>query len=196
MTKAIPMDVPEPFRFGHEKHPYLVKFKKSWEKRFTIARMEVLFETVDLGLFLIALGRQNEAIELLEFVTALVEPSENKNIWSPIGYGIVMLCREYRLSGDIERRTLHLDRIKRCGFVNCENFAYLDGFIDEHEKKIDNAQADSQKWGCQTLSRHSMNLIFLRETTEEGFLHSGRYDVQNLDRLIDKTLTQLAIKLK
>ncbi len=195
--KAPPsITIPERFRSDREEHKYVAKFKKSWEKRFKPTRMDELFEAVDLGIFLVALGRHEEAIDLLSYTTGLVDFSGDQNIWGPTGYGIICLCWQYRIRGEEALRQQQLARIKEHGFINCENDAFLNGFVTEHPEQMQKAASETQKWGCHILSRDLMGLTFLRETVDEGFAHSGKFDANELDGLIAEALDALRTKLK
>lgn len=196
MTKASALKIPDTFSSENEEHKYLNRFKKSWEKRFRTTRMEELFEAVDIGNYLIALNRSNDAIEFLEYITSLVKPTDNQNIWGPVGYAHTLLCYLYRKIEDSARSLEHLNIVKTNSFVNCENFTYLDSFISEHSENISNAKTETQKWGCQILSRHLIGLIFLRETNDRDFPHSGRYNTEEMDSLVDEAFAELRVKLK
>ena len=52
--------------------------------------METLFEEVDLSIYLLAMGRDSEALEVAAFLPAQIAFSGNYNIWAPTGNAITV----------------------------------------------------------------------------------------------------------
>ncbi len=87
-----------------EPHPYLAKIKPGVAKRFSLTRMEPLYEAVDLAWYLVALGREREARSLVDDIAAGAAFNGNYNTWSPAANAIALAARLARLAGDEPRR--------------------------------------------------------------------------------------------
>jgi len=111
MPKNTEAHVPERFRDKHEEHKYLRRFKKTWKRRFKPTRMEPLLEGVDLANYLVALGRKEEARDLLHHLVDDAVFDGNYNIWTPVGCGIILLARLNRIGADPGARTAQLNRL-------------------------------------------------------------------------------------
>lgn len=179
-----------------ERHPLLARQKASLVKKLGLTRMEILFETVDLAWCLVALGREEEADEIVSWIAAGIRFTGNQNLWSPTGSAICLAARIARLSGD---RGGHGARIARL----VEHPAYavvprsaLDDRVAALGRDIDSVATEkSAKWACHKLCRALQGLTYFRETTGSGFYYDGWLDLERLDAEIARALGGLAERL-
>ena len=181
-----------PFDPEAEPHPFVRRFRKSWEKRFRHTRMEPLFEGVDLGNCLVALGRSAAAMELLHALVDPVEFSGNYNVWTPVGCGTTLLARLYRLAGEPDAAAHQMQRLVRQDYRVPVRAGELEELLGKHDAELADARAETQKWGVHGISRHLMSLHYFRETATEGFAHSGTYPVDPLEASIRECYAVLA----
>ena len=189
--KTEPMTVPAQFDGSREQHPYLKKVMTSWARQFKPTKMDMLYEAVNVANYLVALGRSPEAAALLVWLTTPISFSGNYNIWSPVGSGLVLLARLKRLDKDKKTSQAALDRIRK-DIILIVHDGDLEKLLASHPEAIAAAQAETQKWGTQGMSRHLRNLTFYRETADKGFVHFDGYKTAPLDKAIDESYAVLA----
>jgi hypothetical protein len=194
---AIESKLPEALQSVNESHKFLRSYKKTWEKRYKHTRMESIFEGVDLAHYLVALDRTPEAVALLHYLVDNQVFTGNYNIWTPVGYGIILMSRLLRLSGDREGHAAYLQRI-RCSTFRAD---YRDGDLDEclesHRRCLEGVGEMTQRWACHSLSRNLMQLEYFAETASgAGFPHSGLFETTTLEKAVDASYCLLRVRLK
>src|SRR5579863_10207766 len=91
-----PIPFPAVFLADGETHPFVRKFKSSLEKRLSLTRMAELFQEVKLAWLFVALGRTDEAFEVVHFIESNVEFTGNQSVWSPVSNAISLEARLLR----------------------------------------------------------------------------------------------------
>jgi hypothetical protein len=179
-----------------EPHPYLAKIKPGIAKRFSLTRMEPMFETVDFAWYLVALGREREARGLVEGIAAGVTFSGNYNIWSPASGAITLAARLARLAGDERRRSVLVGRLIEHPALATMGRLRFDAWVAGCATKLDEARAESsQKWACHRASRCMQGAGYLRETLGAGFEYDGWTTAAALDVIIDGGIALLRERL-
>lgn len=190
------IELPKKFKSEYETHKYLKKFKKSWEKRFKLTRMKELYESVDLSNYLVALGRETEARDLLKEITSQIEFAGNYNIWSPTGAGVILLSRLLRLEQSNEYLPT-IERIAENDFYNVRRKKeYYESTILNQEKVLEEIETETQKWSCHILSRHLIDLNYQMETAQKRFQDTENFDLALLETYIQEAYKFLEEKLK
>ena len=188
---------PPVFLSDGEQNSFLQKYKRSLAKRWTLTRMEGLFEEVDLAFYVDALGRSDEALQIVAFLTDQVAFSGNYNIWTPVGYGLCLRARLHRLAGDTPAAASALQRLIEHPFhtqlPKAEVLEKIAAFPSELEEGFRDA---STKWAALQLSRTLQAICYYRETGVAGFAHSGWYAVDELESLFVAGKQRLHERLK
>jgi len=180
-----------------EPHPHLAKIKPGVAKRFSLTRMEPLFEAVDFAWYLVALGREREARSLVDDIAAGAVFSGNYNTWSPAANAIALAARLARLAGDEPCRSALVGRLVEHPALATTDKPAFDAWLAGCAKKVDNARAEgSQKWACHQASRGMQGAAYLRETLGAGFYYDAWTTAAALDAIIDGGIALLRERLK
>ena len=184
---------PPAFYSAGEQFPFLAKLKRSLEKRLSLTRMETLFEEVDLAIYLLAQGRDAEALEVAAFLPAHISFAGNHNIWCPTGNAIAVSAFLYRKTGNEAAARTQLERlIEHPSHADREPEFYEDMMTGLIPKSIEQASTDpSTKWACHRYARTIQRSIFWRETNVPGFHHYRFYGNEVVERLRDVGLESL-----
>ncbi|HEU4783040.1 MAG TPA: hypothetical protein VFS83_06865 [Ktedonobacterales bacterium] len=157
--------------------------------------MSDLFDQVAFGVYLLALGREQDADSIF---TPIVEVpfAENYNIWTPVGYGICLRARLLRLNDDAPAWRSLLERIREHpveAFSASDLPARLTALADEldqgyHEKSL--------KWGCYRMAMALAVSCYYRECALAGIAHDAPYDVVTLESRMVGGLSRLRERLE
>lgn len=142
-----------------------------------------MFDAVELALYLEALDRSEEAVDLLEEITGPVEFTGNYNIWTPVGTGLVVLSRLYKLAQDTKGRKQAIARVAEHGIYGGDHQEYFDERLNGHEGILLGASQDTQKWGCAKIAAQLMKLIYLRKAARADFRTRSPMRTRSLIRL-------------
>jgi hypothetical protein len=93
---------------GPEPNEIVAKAKRALATTFLPTRMQSLFGLVELGWYLAALGRTEEACALVDEVTDAIVFTGNFNQWTPVGNAI---CLSARYAAKTTRKKALLNRL-------------------------------------------------------------------------------------
>ena len=178
----ITMHFPSVFFPDEEPNRFLLKYKTSLQKRWTLTQMKTLFEEVDLAYYLTALDRNEEALRVVTFITENLSFDGNYNRWTPAGYALSLQARLHRLAGDHDAFEAALARIRMHPFLitRPEDISRI---LSTTPAKIEEFYQDqSKKWACHRLARLLYSLCYYRETGgQKDFLHANWYVPDTLE---------------
>ena len=196
-TKKSAPAFPAVFSAEREQNRFLKQYKSTLGRRLTFTRMEGLFEEVDLAFYLTALGRTDEALQLLTFLTGNIEFNNNYNVWTPVGYGISLQARLHRLIGDTHSAQTALERIRAHPFqVPLPREQLSEKFAVFQSELAVTAREKSSKWACQKLSRTLCTICYYLETGVADFPNSDWYPINELETLMKNGLQILYERLQ
>lgn len=192
---AAPVDVPRVL-VTDEYNRSLIRVKATLAKKWSLTKMETLFETADLAWFLVAVGRAEEARELVDHVADRVSFTGDHDIWSPASSAISLAARLARLKNDEARRAGLVARlVEHPAVAPMPREAFL-RWVAGADKDIRSAEVDpSQKWACQGFARGCARATYFRETVAEGAYEEGVLEVDALERTIAEGLAGLRAHL-
>jgi hypothetical protein len=194
-TAAAPVDVPSAL-VAEEHNKFLARAKAALAKKWSLTRMESLFDTTHVGWFLVALGRDGEARELMEHVADRVEFSGDYNVWSPVASAIALAARVARKSGDEASRARHVARLVQHPATAIMAGEALKKWIAEAQKDVRSAEVDpSQKWACQGFARGCARAAYFCEMAGESTYDASLIDVAALESTIEEGLAGLRAHL-
>ena len=194
---GIMLNLPEVFCADAEPVKYLQKYKPSLRRRFSLSRMEELFQAVDLGFYLVALHRPDEALEVVSFLDNQVEFDGNFNIWTPAGYGICLQSRLLRLNGDHQGAQDVMERVRSHPFQVSETREQVTERVTTLQPKIDEAyQTTSRKWACHVLARTLYRVRFYQEAEAHSLFPAEWVSGEALEVLMLSGLEKLSERLQ
>jgi hypothetical protein len=185
-----------------EPNPYLAKLKASLVKRWSQTRMESLYDQLDLTIFLWAVEREEEALEILRsLTTAIPAPPPlpggrvNYNVWCPVATANALEARICRIAGDTEAAAAPTARIVADPGV-AANPTYISGKVTKANGEFGVAAAKkSVKSACHRLSHTLVSLFLLGELAVAGHEFAAWYDPEEVERLIATGRMALAERL-
>lgn len=171
--KSVPVAPPNAAVPDGESNRYLAKFKTSLCKRWTLTRMDTLYEISDLALFLWALERNREALAVANSIAAAIPAPPplpgggfNYNIWCPatFSHALVAHLSTARGQGDASRAAI----LANTG-ISRANPDYIANAVAE-AGQLAGAPAgqDTIKWECQRLARALGKLVLYCELSKAG----------------------------
>lgn len=184
-----------------ESNRYLAKFKASLCKRWSITRMETLYEVFDLAAFLWALERNDESLSVAASVAVSIPTPPplsgrgfNYNLWCPTTYSHALLVHlgtgTWREQAEASRATL----LRDAGIARNNPDYIADCIADAHQLAMAPVGQKSIKWECQGLSRALGRLVLYSELAKAGDPLFKRHlkDIADLmPHLLSKLRTQL-----
>jgi hypothetical protein len=171
--KSTPVAPPNEALPDGESNRYLAKFKSSLSKRWSLTRMETLYEISDLAMFLWALDRKSEALAVANSVAASIPAPPplpgggfNYNVWCPVtlSHALVVYLTAPRAQADASRATI----LANTG-ISRDNPAYIaDGVAKARQLVGVPSGQDTIKWECQRLARAPGPLVLYCELAKAG----------------------------
>jgi hypothetical protein len=101
VRKTQPLALPRAFESTGEVHPWLKRFKETRYPKWRLTRADSLHDMSKLGFFLHALGRLDEALEVVRFPAERVQFAGDYNIWTWVA---ISACQSYYLLQALDRR--------------------------------------------------------------------------------------------
>jgi hypothetical protein len=188
-------DVPSAL-VSEEHNKYLARTKASLAKKWSLTRSESLFDTAYLGWFLVALGRDGEARELMDYVAERIVFSGDHNIWSPASAAITLAARLARQAEDEARRAALVARLVEHPATAVMPRDALIKWVAEAQKDVRSAEVDpSQKWACQGFARGCVRAAYFCEMAAESTYDASIIDVAALEHTIAEGLAGLRAHL-
>ena len=145
---------------------FLVRTKKTILSNFNITSSNQVTKTVFLATYLYALGRKNEAQELLEsFVYKINYNPVREDLWGSNGQGIILLASIYRDSGNIEKHKQLVSIIKNNDIMSDRESraVFLKEDLSEHQEILNYYQQESPKYRCQILAQQILTFTYYYE---------------------------------
>jgi hypothetical protein len=192
-----PVQFPAAFRAADEEHQFLRKYKRSLEKRLRFTRMETLFEEVDLAIYLLAVGRDAEALEVASFLPSQISFTGSHNIWSPVGSAITVTAFLHRKAGNDVAVSEHLARLLEHPCHAHREPEFHRWIVEEQiPKEMEEGWGNpSRKWACHILARAVGRAIYWRETNVPGFPHCDYYSNDVVERHRTLGLERLRLRM-
>ena len=194
--KAVRPRFPPVFAPVRADNAFVAAYKRSLARRLSLTRMEALFDEVSLAVFLDALGRADEALAIVSFLSSQVTFTGDQNIWTPVGLGICVEARLRRQAGDLAGADRALDRLRAHPFRVRESRADVRARIAELTAELDGELAGpSRRAACDSAARTLATLIFYRETVAAGFPHARFYPPRQVEAVVTDRLARLRERL-
>lgn len=191
------LDLPGAFLADGEPVKYLQKYKASLQRRFSLSRMQELLQAVDLGFYLTALQRPDEALEVVSFIGDKVKFDRNFNIWTPVGYGTCLRSRLLRTEGNHQAARDAMDRIRAHPFQVNETRERVTEKVAALPPKMDEAcRTTSRKWVCHVLARTLYKACFYQEAGVHGLAPAEWVSGEALESLMLTGLGRLEESLQ
>ena len=187
-TAAPAVDVPSVL-LGDEGNKSIARAKGAVAKKWSLTRADSLEGAVELAWFLVALGREDEARELVDSIVEGVTFSDDPKVWSPVANAIALAARLARRRADEVRRASLVARLVEHPAVAREAFAK---WLAEAQKDLRSAEVETaQKWACQGFARGCARAAYGRETAAERAYEAAAIDVAALELVIAEGLAGL-----
>ncbi len=183
---ALPVDVPAVLQ-SVERSKYLARVKASLAKTWSLTRTESIEGAVHLAWFLVALGREAEARELVDHVSDAAGGGGASA--TPVASAIALAARLARLGGDEARRAVLGGRL---GSIASKGFAPRGAAVAlaDADKDVRSAEVDpSQKHACQGFADGCARAATLREAA------LADVDAEAVERIIAQGLDGLRAQL-
>lgn len=185
-----------------EPNRYLTKVKTSLCKRWSVSRMETLYEIADLAVYLWALDRANEAVAVAVSVAAAVPAPPplprrgvNYNIWCPATHSHALVAHLGASKVPDQAVASRAALLADAGIAR-DNPDYLANKVAEARRLVAApSDAKAMKWECQALARAVGGMVLYAELAAAGdtlFVPHGTEAVA----LIPELLSRLEAKLR
>lgn len=193
---ALATPVGEPNRF-------VAGFKRSLVRRWSHTRVAELYEEADLAVFLWALSRDEEALEILRSITTAVpvpppfgpDGMPTMAVWSPMSTMHAMEARLLRRADRRQESAAAAARLLRHPGI-ADNRELIVGTVLRAPVTFQEAEAErSDRWACTTISRRTGALVHLRELAIAGHRLGWHVDPEHTETQIIAGRTHLAARL-
>lgn len=192
---AAPVDVPAAL-VAADGNKLVARAKASLAKKWSLTRDESLADTVHVAWFLLALGRDAEALDLVDHVADRVTFTDDRAVWSAASTVIALAARIARESGDEERHASLVARLVEHPAIAATPLPVFQKWVAEAMKDVRSAEVDpSQKFACEGFARGCARASYVRETADSGGYEPGSVDVEALERTITEGLDGLRAHL-
>jgi hypothetical protein len=192
-SKKGPAAVPKSLT-AKERHPFLAKVRASLAKRYGPTRMNELFEVVDLGWYLAALGRDDEARTLMGEVSSSIVFDGNFNLWSPVANALCLAARLTQASAPKKALIARVVENPAWAVMSRKDF---NATIERALAQLADAEGypGMQRVACQLYARGLQTLSYFSETAGHGLSYDTWYDRPRLDGAITKAIAALGHRL-
>lgn len=185
-----------------EPNRYLAKIKASLCKRWSYSRMETLYEIADLAVYLWALDRPGEAVEVATAVAAAIPAPPplpgggvNYNLWCPATHSHALVSR---LSDRTRRKhaAASLAALIADTGVARDNPEFVAGSVKEARRVLAAPpEPRAMKWECQSLARAVGEMTLYAELGNAGDVVFAPH-VGEAIAVVQPLLTRLGAKLR
>ena len=173
---------------------FLERTKSTILNNFNIISSKQIDAAVLLATYLNVMGRQDEAVKLLEsFVFDVTYKPNREDLWGANGQGIVLLASIYQEYGEFEKQNNLVSIIKNNDIMSqTESKAvYLKDDLAEHQEILNHYKQETQKYRCRMLAQQILTFTYYKE-----MLPTFRSEVGELEvSLINKHIKESAIRL-
>jgi len=189
--KTAPVDVPE-WLLEDDANKLVAKTKATLAKKWNVARAESLEGALQLAWFLVALHREKEAREVVEYVAERVPAGIDPAVWAAAASCIALAARLARVQNDEARRASLISRVVENPAVSPLDRDALVKWIAVAGKDVRSAEVDpSQKHALQGFAQGCARATYVRETAAEGAYEDGVVSIEALETTIDDGLQGL-----
>lgn len=183
------MTVPKAFAAA-EKNPTLAKWAKALQQKYSPKKMDPLFDAVDFGWGLLALGRKAEAKALMTEISSAIVFSGNFNVWTPTAHAICLLAR---LSTPAQRKKAIARVVEHPALAEMGESGFLEWV--EREVRTLSAAIEDPKSRAGALARALQAVDYFAQTAGNGFYYDRWIDVAGLETTIQAGLKELGRRL-
>jgi hypothetical protein len=201
MVKTPPEPLPAFYR-KKEKNRFLQEMKTDIAKKFDFRYRSILCQR-DLAICLIALGRNGEALRVLDYAHQHVKFRRKYDVWYAAASACCVAANVRRSEGNDQRAKLDLQRFvdEPCHALMTQPEIWTATFVRRHiagERKHFGPSFDSADLSVavEAMAWWAATLIFFREMAVLGFPQKGKLNVARLDVLIDEALALLRNRLQ
>jgi len=186
------VEAPSFLAAADESNKTVARAKAALAKKWSVTRPETLADATQLGWFLVALKRENEARELADHIFEGMGSSMDTGAWSAAAPAIALAARIARQRDDTARSRALVDAlVKRPAIAASPREAFLKS-LSEAEKDVRSAEVESSpKWACQFFARGCARAAYFRELAPEGVYEAGALDIDGLEATIAEGVTGL-----
>jgi hypothetical protein len=180
-----------------ESNRFLAKFKSSLSKRWSLTRMETLYEIADLAVFLWALDRKEDALAVAASVAAGIPAPPpfsrggfNYNVWCPATFSHALVVHLRGVRAASSRASILQDT----GIA--DNPASIAGTVAEAGRvAAAPVGQDTMKWECEHLARALGSMVLYSELAAAGVALFRRHS-KTSGGLIPQLLSKLGARLR
>lgn len=193
MTRArgTPVNVPAAVAREEDANRHLARMKASLARRWSLTRMRELFDAVHLAWCFVALGRTDEAREVVGALAA-VPFAGDYNIWTPVGHAICLQARLEREAGDVAGWERDMARLRAHPVNVTTNPAATRKLLDSLPAQLEaGLRARSLPSAVEQITTALMELNYYHECGLAGIDYGLPYDVQALEPLLESGLDLL-----
>ena len=191
-----PVDVPGVITAAGDPNRHLARWKASLARRWSLTRMRELFEAVELAWCFHALGREQEAQEVVRAI-GVVAFGGNYNIWTPVGHALCLQVRLARLAGDRPAWEEVMARIRAHPVYMTSNPDGVRDRLNTLAAEIEErAQDSSLVFARERLGEVLMVLNYFQECGRAAIDHGLAYDPQTLEPPLRRALERLRARLE
>lgn len=202
VAKQQPPDPPEEALPETEPNRYLAKVKASLSKRWSVSRMETLYEIADLAVYLWALERSDEAVAVASAAAASVpappplpKGGVNYNIWCPATYSHALVAHLGASTIPEQAGASRAALLADPGIAR-DNQGYLASKVEEaRQKAVAPPDPKAMKWECLGLARAVGGLVLYIELAAAGDPLFAQH-VSDAVPLVPQLLSKLKAKLQ
>lgn len=202
MAKKQPPVPPREALADGEPNRYVAKVKASLCKRWSVSRMETLYEIADLAIYLWALERPGEAVAVAAAVASAVaappplpKGGVNYNVWCPVTYSHALVTHLGGSAMPEQARASRAVLLADAGIAR-NNPAYLAGqVLEARQKAAAPPDPKAMKWECLGLARAVGGMVLYVELAAAGdpLFTPHAADAASL---VPQLLSKLAAKLR
>lgn len=179
-----------------EPNAFVARIMSSLAGKWSVTKMDTLFESSRLAWHLHALGRDELALALCTEVTGAVAFDGNFNIWTPVAAMLCTGARLARLRGDEAKRAAFIGRIvEHPAFAEMPRDRF-DAWLAIDGDIAQGVAETSKKWACHRLAGALTTDGYFRETAGAGFYYDAWVDVGARDKRIASTFSALRERLE
>lgn len=165
-----------------EDNKFIKRTKKTLLKNFKISSYNQLDDAVALAVYLVAISRKQEAIDLLEsFVHSVESKDDRRDLWGSVGQGVILLAYLMGLRGETEKERQLVQKITNDDYQSdrLTKAEFLAEDLAEHHENMDYYLEETHKYRCRILAQEILTFTYYYELLPsfQHQLHSSEKDV-------------------
>ncbi|WP_444895868.1 DUF6707 family protein [Microbulbifer sp. SSSA005] len=177
------------------KNKPIASLVKSLSKGYKLTTDKDQNKFLRLSIYLYALGQDDLALEIANFITSSCEYNGNENVWNSVGFQIVLLTRIYRLKG-IE--SIQIARLKEEDIISSRYTVemYTDELLEEALETEKLVESSSQKYKCEGYGQMALEFMYCQERAKMENSKECQLIQSKTEPLVQKYLANLAQALE